>query len=101
MSFRVQSFYADKSFAEWLVILRVQGSGDINYGDLRDTLWQIGAKATEALIEILGAFDYRAADTVAGLLGWEDRLSIYSPQPEREALFRRIRAWAEAGKSSQ
>jgi len=76
-----RSFYAEKSFAEWLKVLRSQASGDIDYGDLRDTLWHISAKATEK--ELSELFDFlewsiNSADSltpdvaeIIGRLPWE------------------------------
>jgi HEAT repeat protein len=38
----------------------------------------------------------RTADTIAGLLGWQERLRFYAPQPQREALISRVREWANS-----
>jgi HEAT repeat protein len=75
------SFYAEKSFSDWMKLLRGQASGDINFGDLRDTLWHINAKATEKEIpELLDflAWSTNSADSltpdvaeIIGRLPWE------------------------------
>jgi hypothetical protein len=37
----------------------------------------------------------RTADTIAGLLGWQERLRWFSPPQRREALLRRVKEWAK------
>jgi HEAT repeat protein len=38
----------------------------------------------------------RAADTIAGLLGWEERFRPFAPASQREALISRVREWANS-----
>jgi hypothetical protein len=37
----------------------------------------------------------RAADTIAGLLGWEERLLAYATAQQRDALLTRVKEWAK------
>jgi hypothetical protein len=37
----------------------------------------------------------RNADTIAGLLGWQERLRPFTPPQRREALLRRAKEWAK------
>jgi hypothetical protein len=40
----------------------------------------------------------RTADTIAGLLGWDERLRPFAPPSAREALVSRAKEWAKSAR---